>query len=94
MTSGGVIKVRSYAQKPEEERWKAEELEKGKGVPWEPILGRGHIQVKTRVGILSGVEAPKDLEDPVIKDTVVKRIYIYKETGCKGLQPIHRMQGM
>ena len=54
MTGGGVIKVRSYARKEEGEIWNKEQLEKGQGVLWEPIPGRGHIEVKTEVGILSG----------------------------------------
>ena len=49
MTEEGVIKVRSYCRKPEDERWDKAALEKAVGLPWEPIPGRGHIQVKSRV---------------------------------------------
>ena len=52
MTSDGVIKVRTYCRKPDDERWDSQELDLAKGVPWEPIPGRGRIQVKSRVKIM------------------------------------------
>jgi len=55
MTSKGVIKVRTFARKPEEERFEAKLLEEGKGVPWEPVTGRGRIEVKTKVRVLQGM---------------------------------------
>jgi len=55
VTSKGVIKVRTFARKPEEERFEAKLLEEGKGVPWEPVPGRGRIEVKTKVRVLQGM---------------------------------------
>lgn len=49
MTNEGVIKVRTYCRKPDDERWDGQELDLAQGVPWEPIPGRGRIQVKSRV---------------------------------------------
>ena len=40
MTSEGVIKIRSFCRKAEDQRWDKEQLEKAQGVPWEPIPGR------------------------------------------------------
>ena len=52
MTNEGVIKVRSFCRKAEDERWDGEELDLAAGVPWEPIPGRGHIQVKSKVKLM------------------------------------------
>ena len=40
MTPEGTIKVRSFARKPEDERWNIEALSAASGLPWEPIPGR------------------------------------------------------
>jgi hypothetical protein len=98
MTKDGVIKVRAFARKPEDERWNQKQLEEGKGVPWEPIPGRGRIEVKTKVGILRGVGGGDVLMDPEIKETVVKRVYITKKdletygptVGCRGCRAANR----
>ena len=62
MTQEGVIKVRSYCRKTEDERWDGEELDLVMGVPWEPIPGRGHIQVKSRVKFME--ESGEKIRDP------------------------------
>ena len=40
MTAEGVIKVRSYARLPEDQRWDSNLLQEIKGTPWEPISGK------------------------------------------------------
>jgi hypothetical protein len=98
MTDKGVVKVRSYARKPEEERCEGKLLETGKGVPWEPIPGRGRIEVKTKVGVLQGMPRGDSCIDPENKDTVVKRVYITKKDvehykppiGCRGCRAVTR----
>ena len=73
-------------------------MEEGKGVPWEPIPGRGRIEVKTKVGILQGISRGDSFLDPEIKETVVKRIYITKKDvkdykpsiGCRGCRALNR----
>ena len=54
MSESGVIKVRHFKQRPEEERWNQEELVKAVGVPWEPVPGRAGIQVKSHFTITGG----------------------------------------
>ena len=49
MTNEGVIKIRTFCRKPDDERWDIQELDLAVGVPWEPIPGRGQIQVKSKV---------------------------------------------
>ena len=98
MTQEGVIKVRSYCRKTEDERWDGEELNLAMGVPWEPIPGRGHAQVKSRVKFMdeSGdkIQEPWEWDEPK-----VRRIYIQKEDvtkkygamqGCRGCEAAMR----
>ena len=51
MSKEGVIKVRSFNRRMEEERWNQEELNLGQGTPWEPAPGQGRIQIKSRLKI-------------------------------------------
>ena len=62
MTNEGVIKVRTYCRKPDDERWDNQELDLAKGVPWEPIPGRGRIQVKSRVKFMD--ESGEKIREP------------------------------
>ena len=48
-------------------------------MPWEPVPGRGRIEVKTKVGVLQGISRGDSLSDLEIKDTVAKRVYITKK---------------
>ena len=52
-TSEGVLKVAPYRRRPESERWKWEEMRNIKGTPWEPVPGRGGIEIKSKVTIPS-----------------------------------------
>ena len=61
-TKEGVIKVRPFAQRGEDDRWRAKELEEMIGVPWEPVPGKGMREVKSRVYI-AGAGAGKAITD-------------------------------
>ena len=45
----GVVKTRTYAARPDGQRWNKEEFETFQGVLWEPITGRGRIELKSSV---------------------------------------------
>ena len=42
MTGEGVIKIRTYLRRSEEERWNREQFDKGRGGPWEPKCLKTH----------------------------------------------------
>ena len=49
-TPEGVVKVRSIRRKGTEEmRWKREQMESMKEVPWEPVPGRAGVEIHSRV---------------------------------------------
>ena len=49
-TENGVVKCRADRRKGSDiERWNFEELSKLKGLPWEPIPGRGMIDIKVSI---------------------------------------------
>jgi len=98
MNENGVIKVRTFMRKAEEERWNQEEFAMARGTPWEPIPGRSNIEVKSHFTM-------KDDEvmvgaGPVIKESKPRRIYITRHDiasdkygitpGCKGCEAINR----
>ena len=93
MSESGVIKVKHYKQRPESERWNLEELDKGIGVPWEPIPGRAGIQVKSHFTIIGG-GGEEIVKMPETRAVQIRRIYIgskdlekYGNTiGCKGCE--------
>ena len=97
MSESGVIKVKHYKQRPESERWNLEELDKGVGVPWEPIPGRTGIQVKSHFTIIGGggEDVIKMVESKAIQ---VRRIYISNKDlekhgvtiGCRGCEAQNR----
>ena len=78
MTSEGVIKVRTYCRKPEDERWDHGELDLAVGLPWEPIPGRGQIQVKSKVRFME--ESGDKIGEPFQwGEPKSRRMYINKE---------------
>ncbi len=97
MTPEGVIKIRSCCRKPEDKQWDKEQLDKVQGVPWEPIPGRGRIQVKAR---FSTPAEEEPVPEPAIKEAQKRRVYIKPEDikkyanggtiGCRGCQAIAR----
>ena len=100
MSEDGVIKVRSYNRRSEEERWNQEEFNKGRGTPWEPIPGEGPIQVKSRFRIRDRPDEEEPLKAPEIREAKPRRIYIVKSDldkydytpGCKGCIAANRGQ--
>ena len=56
LTEKGAFKVRSYNRRPEEERWNQEEFGATQGLLWEPIPGRGGIEVKGKFQVIEEEE--------------------------------------
>ena len=51
-TPDGIVKAASIKRKgTHEERWNAQELDSFTGTPWEPIPGRGEMEIKTSIHI-------------------------------------------
>ena len=98
MSENGVIKVRSFNRKPEEDRWNQEEFAGIQGLPWEPVPGRAHVEVKSHFTI------PEDdnviIKEPESKELKPRRIYITRRDvsdekygmtpGCKGCEAANR----
>ena len=79
-------------QKTEDERWDQGELDLAVGLPWEPIPGRGQIQVKSKVKFMEesgdNIREPFEWEEPKsrrmhINKEDVKRKYGAVQ-GCRG----------
>ena len=81
MTDEGVIKVRSYCRKPEDERWDKAALEKAVGLPWEPTPGRGQIQVKSKVKFME--ESGERIQDPFEWDEPKSEEALHLERRCE-----------
>jgi hypothetical protein len=97
LTDKGAIKVNSFNRRPEEERWNQEEFGGIQGTPWEPIPGRGGIEVKSRF-LMRGEE--EIIAPPSTREVIPRRIYIRREDvseskygltpGCKGCEAANR----
>ena len=74
----GVKKGQSWARKPEDSRWDGKLLEEMKGVPWEPIPGRGMIQIKSKTVIPGESQGDEILDEPLLRDMVPRRLKITK----------------
>lgn len=80
-TQDGVVKsptIRSMASK--DDSWNWDEFMKMKGLPWEPIPGKGMVDIRSR--IVDGSESrpvPKDNEVEEPKDRSPNRAWIMKE---------------
>ena len=89
MTKDGVIKVRSYARLPEEQRWDIDLMNQTCGVPWEPIPGHGMREIMSQVYI----PVPKDLSDvpdPVPRENPKRRMYM-SQKDIQAWVAYHRM---
>ena len=88
----GVRKIRSWAKKPEGDRWAKEKLDEMKGVPWEPIPGRGIREIKAHVTLPESSTDGGILEEPSTREVIPRRVKIGKEDiarfgmtiGCPG----------
>ena len=91
MSSKGVIKVRSFSQRVEEELWNQEEFNQAEGITWEPIPGRTGVEIKARFQFKLLAEEPV-IKAPVTRESTTRRLYIVKDDikkynltpGCKG----------
>ena len=99
-TKDGTIKVRTFARRGEEDRWREKKLQEMIGVPWEPIPGTGMREVKSRVHI-EGAGAGEDIvEEAQVRASIPRRMrfdlddlekYGYT-TGCPGCKAKNRGQ--
>lgn len=73
--------VGSFNRRPEEGRWNQEELGGVKGTPWEPIPGRGGIEVKSTISIRrkENTPIPGPIPQPSARDVIPRRIYIRRQ---------------
>ena len=93
----GVVKVRTFAVRPQGQQWILEELEQLKGTPWEPIPGKGRIELKSRVNIATDVDG-NELKEPEARKEQVRRLKIRREDimkygitlGCPGCRAVNR----
>lgn len=95
-TSEGVIKVRDVKEMEiEKERWVAKEIKELKGLPWEPIPGKGKRDIGAKILIEEIEEKPDKMEE--VEDRVMlRRVRITKEDvnkygptkGCKGCREV------
>ena len=67
MTNHGVIAVRCYKRRPEEERWSLNRMSGVKGSSWEPAPGTGRTEFKSRIGIKEGEDGRK-LEETGVRE--------------------------
>ena len=77
MTKEGVIAVRSYKRRSEEERRNFDQLSGVKGSPWEPALGTRRIDFKSRIGISQG-EDGRQFAETGVTESNSRRICITK----------------
>ena len=97
-TNEGVIKVATFRRRPEEDRWKKEELEEVRGLPWEPIPGREGIEIKSKVRIAEDVGPITTDPNISFRPAKTRWIYITKEDvlkmgptpGCHGCISVTR----
>ena len=88
----GAKKGQSWAKKPDDLQWDRELLGSMRGVPWEPIPGRGMIQIKSKTVIPGEVEGEGITEEPLLKEMIPRRVKITKydlskygfTAGCPG----------
>ena len=97
-TKDGVIKVRDVRSMEEAEAWNQQWFNDVRGTPWEPIPGRGGIEIRSRVMLPEERQRPI----PVIRgdegDYIVRRVRITRETirklgfttGCPGCRAVNR----
>ena len=88
-TSRGVIKVRTVRRKAEmDKQWDVEVMKGMRGVPWEPVPGRGGIEIKSRVEMPKTEGMPPRIEEPPPKE-YVRRIPKIKRDDVRewGLTP-------
>ena len=78
-TPEGVIKVRSIRRKgSEEERWNWEEIEKVKGLPWQPTPGVQGYDIRPTTMIPDKGEKPSEgAKVKVRNEAKYKGLYIY-----------------
>lgn len=68
----GSLKISSFNRRPEKERWNQEELGGARGAPWEPIPGRGGIEVKSGFQIRG--DEGSSIPQPSTRDATPRRI--------------------
>ena len=81
-TNKGVIKARTFKRYGrDEDRWCWEKFDAFRGVPWEPVPGRGGIEVHTRVTMPRGEEEIGEPQKGTDKKITMRRILNF-QTVC------------
>ena len=70
-------KITCRAKQSEEEKWDHGKLNEMQGLPWEPIPGRGIIQIKLRI-YMPEIDAGDILDEPQVREQAPRRIEIGK----------------
>ncbi len=70
LTEEGAARTPHVRRKPEDERWRSRILDKVKGVPWEPVPGKGTLQIPVKVDI---PETERDMAGGENEERVVER---------------------
>ena len=98
-TRDGVVKARDVKRKAtDEERWNGENFDAVKGVPWEPVPGRGGIELRSRVHIPEEAEEVSKPMSGEPREFKYRRARITKEDirkagfteGCPGCKAVNR----
>ena len=72
-TNEGIIKVRAFARRGEIDRWREKGLDEMIGVPWEPKLGRGMKEVRSRQHIAALGGGEDIIPEPQLRQVVRRR---------------------
>jgi hypothetical protein len=99
-TKDGVIKARDTRSIDEKEAWDPGRFNDIRGTPWEPILGQGSAELRSKIVIPINRTAPGQLVEGEEKDLIVRRMRISRETirklgftiGCLGCRAVNRGQ--
>ena len=70
--SEGVRKARTVRRRPEEERWRHDDVMSVRGTPLQPNPGSGDSQIKTKMS--PGVADERVVGDPVTKEEVAREM--------------------
>ena len=95
----GVIKARDFKRKASiEERWSRDKVLGIRGVPWEPVPGKGESELSVQVHLPTEREEPKPVEEGTERREIRRRVRIRREDvmkygytiGCPGCQAVSR----
>ena len=95
-TAAGCLKTKDLRRKPQEDRWRSEDMKKMKGTPWEPVPGHPDRELKSRVVMREEpILPPPQAEE---RQELMRRLYIRRKDvekhgyteGCEGCRVVSR----